>query len=508
MEEATARIRGITPPSRKISVAPLLGTGDPHFVQANRQIVISCPSAFLRASEDEIKALSRKLALLVLDDLHLLDDLYELSIARILSIAKPLRVRIVGLSSSLNDPSDLATWLGVDEASTFAFYPPDRSNPVAVSTRLFNIPHSSALLKSMVKPTYDALKSSTGGAIIFAPSRAACRSIAADLVTQSGTEMDLNGFLGAPQDDVEPMLYRLRDQVLFEPILHGIGYIVPGMKPHDLALILELFASNILRALIVPREGCWTLPVRAETVILMGAQYVRITDTHREYHRDRGDRQVLNYSRQELVQMQGFAIPSAAPQATAGRMFIMCQAEQSVSILRVLKDGLPLESSLPALLSRKASSEASSALWRMMKQRPPPPKPQINRPMVPDLRKKELMDLLGWTYFAHRIKSNPTFYDLHPDTIADGVSRLVDKWFEADEYATPPDTSEEVRSKPKRGPAGSLASMEQNGVVEMNGTGVNQGENAVGGGVGMQVSGESAGDVKIGIKDGETLDDD
>jgi len=343
-------------------------------------------------------------------------------------------MRLVGITSSLDDPSDLASWLGVEGSSRFSFYPKDRGNPITVAIKPFSLPHSATLLKAMTKPAYDIVKSASGQTIIFVPSRAACKTVANDMITQSGTEMDLNGFLTAPRADVEPLLSRLRDLSLHEPILHGIGYILPGAAPSDMALVLELFASGILRVLIVPRDSCWTLPVRASTVALMGAQYVTMSGP------DGSDRRVVNYSRTEIVKMQGFAVTSASHLSEGGRMFVMCQSEQTKSISTLLTSGLPLESTLPDLLRRQSCSESITALGRMIKYRQPPPPPQINRRRIPDLRKRDVMDMIGWTYFSKRVKSNPTYYDVQSGQEAEGVSRLVDEWFRSgtDEFGPVP----------------------------------------------------------------------
>jgi antiviral helicase SLH1 len=222
----------------------------------------------------------------------------------------------------------------------------------------------------------------------------------------------------------------LRTTALFEPLLHGIGWVTNNMPPADFALVLELFASGILRALIVPHDLCWTLPVRAEMVILMGAQYIE-SSGHTSIG-TREDKQVQSYTRQELVKMQGFAVPPVRRQGSAGgRMFIMCQAEQHLSITRTLSDGLPLESTLPSVVSRLASPDAVRALESMLKDRPAPRARQINRPREADLRKRDMVDLLGWTYFALRAKSNPSWYDLNSVIIEEQVSRLVDRWYEA-----------------------------------------------------------------------------
>jgi antiviral helicase SLH1 len=292
--------------------------------------------------------------------------------------------------------------------------------------------------------------------------------------------MDLSGFLKVPRADVEPLLQRIRDQDLYEPLLHGIGYITANMAPSDMALVLELFASGIVRALIAPREACWSLPVRGETVIVMGAQYIEMND---------GERRVVNYSRTELVKMQSFAVTSALPLGSSSqgsRMFVLCQGEQKDTISRALNRGLPLESNLPALLQKKSSQSTQLALDRMLKSRPPPPKPQLHRPRAPDLRKRDMMDLLSWSYLALRVKSNPTYYDIHPGHDEEGVSRLVDEWFVGNEYGAP------MGLDKLNGNGGSRAS----GTASVTESGD---QNPV-------LANEVPSEVKVGEADGETMD--
>ena len=472
--------------------------------------MVTTPSAFLRADQDSLADHIRQLSSIVLEDLHLLDQAYELAIAKILSVAKAGRIRIVGITSSINDPTDLANWLGVDSTSRYSFYPRDRSSPLVVSIKTFSIPHSATLLKSMVKPAYDIVKSSlaNGGTIIFVPSRSACKSVAADLVTQSGTEMDLSGFLSAPREQVEPYLQGLRDQALYEPILHGIGYLNPNGTPSDLSLVLQLFPSGVLRVLIAPRESCWTLPLRAPTVVLLGTQYTVGSGN--------GDRQIVNYSSSELVKMQSLAVISAQHTAGEGRMFVMCEAEQSTIISRVLNDGLPLESSLPSLLVRESHPETISAFGRMFKTRQPPPPPQNNR-RVPDLRKRDIMDFMGWTYFSWRVKSNPTYYDFHRGQENDELSRLVDKWIahSGEEFGPTPSSlgsssrvtslagsmkSNSVASKSKANTASVSLSMSREG----SGASLGSAENKLVRGIG-DIGEEVIGEATVGTTDGEAL---
>ncbi|WVQ84529.1 hypothetical protein IAT38_006683 [Cryptococcus sp. DSM 104549] len=456
--EAIARLRSVLPASRNVATTPLLKSTDFDRLASpsGGAIGITTPHAMMtHASIDQVLCLSR-LALYVLEDLHLLDELYELCVAKILSFARAARTRIVGLASSLGDPTDLAAWLGLDAGpfdedgdrvasappALYSFGPADRSGAISTSIKTFSIPHGPTLLRSMVKPTYDILKQSPGGAVVFVPSERSCITVAADLVTQSGTEMDLDGLLTTPRDQVEPFVERLKDRRMYEPILHGVGYITRDTAPSDLALVLELFASKILRALIVPRQACWTLPVRGDTVIVMGAQYVQTTKPPpakpgTTAKRDaRPERHVLGYSRTELVKMQGFASTSAAPTAPGGRMFVMCQGEQHVAIARTLKEGLPLESRLLSMLKRRNAPSyapdprAVQVLTDMFTGRKAPPLPQRDRPRGIDTRKRDMMDILNWSFFTARYKNNPNYYDIHRDIEVEQVSRAVDVWFD------------------------------------------------------------------------------
>jgi len=90
----------------------------------------------------------------------------------------------------------------------------------------------------------------------------------------------------------------------------------------------------------------------------------------------------------------------------------MCQSEQKDLYSTIINGGLPLESSVPILLSRHGSPDAMEGLEKMLKPRPPPIPPQINRPCQTDLRKRDMMDLLHWSYFAVRCIRNPTYYGL------------------------------------------------------------------------------------------------
>lgn len=359
------------------------------------------------------------LGLVVCEELELLDEHYELGLSRLLQACQTLPIRFVGLSCSINDPTDLASWLRVSAEGCYSFRPTDRDQALSITAQTFTIPPSAILFKVMAKPLYDTLRSlpATDTCVVFVPTRGQCVNCTADLVRLCAVEMSMRGFLSS---DVEPEaleqhLGRLGNSNLVDGVpkasplkdglLKGIGIWHEGIDKSYAETTLRLFLEGVVRVLIVPREAAWTLPARAGLVVVMGTQYVDVRPSTSP--KSTGERQVMEYTLHELVRMQGRAIRHAQ----TGRFHIMCQAEHRDTYMRFLHDGLPLESVLvdsPLLTS-----------------------------VLGDLRKKgsvstkqDALDLLGFTFLAKRIETNPVYYDAPAGGRDIALSRLVDLVFQ------------------------------------------------------------------------------
>ncbi|KAI0660865.1 Sec63-domain-containing protein [Cubamyces menziesii] len=351
-----------------------------------------------------IKESLSKLRLVLCESLELLDAVYELGVSLLLHATQTYPVRFLGISSSLNDPADLAAWLDVDPLALHSFRPSDRDQALTVSTQTFTIPHSAALFKAMAKPAHAAIQAAHGEpAIVFVPSRTQCFPVARDLITQCALEMETaKGYL---PDDVsverlERYLARLQDAAGLQDFLaRGVGFFHDGIAKADRLLMLELYAEGILRVLVVPREACWTLPVRARIVVVLGTQYVRVLPGTEE-------RQVREYALEELVRMQGKAVRH---RGAAGHFHLFCQAEGKDTITRFLNDGLPLESTL---------LEEGSVLrgWYRDRRRDG---------TIPD--RQAAVDVLSFTFLARRLVSNPAYYDAKSTAVNELLSRIVDE---------------------------------------------------------------------------------
>ncbi|CCM04831.1 uncharacterized protein FIBRA_07024 [Fibroporia radiculosa] len=398
--ETAAQLRQV---SKFLDVAVDVVTGDSLLRPfPGKAIRIATPDALLaamsrRSSKQEPLAALR---LALCEDLQLLDATYELGISLLLHATQTYPTRFIGVSSSLNDPSDLAAWLNVDPIGLHSFRPSDRDQSLTTDALTFTIPQSPALLKAMAKPVHSAIKRTPDEpSIVFVPSRTQCRSVALDLLTQCALETETaRGYLPVDvlPDQIELYLGRLHDRELVDIVNRGIGFFHGGMTKADRTLILELYLEGLVRVLIVPRDSCWIVPVRAATVVVMGTQYLHVTEK---------ERQLRDYGLEELVRMQGLAVRHNG----AGHFHLFCQAESKDTAIRFLNDGLPLESKL-------LDTDILRQWYR------------DRREDGTISNKQQAVDMLSFTFLARRLSSNPVYYDGSATSINELLSRIVDSF--------------------------------------------------------------------------------
>lgn len=357
------------------------------------------------------------LRLVVCDNLEQLDPSYELAVSLLIHATQTSPTRFIGISNSLNDSADLAAWLHVDPYALHSFRPRDRDQSLSVHTQTFTIPQSAALFKAMAKPAHAAIQSIPGGsAIVFVPSKGQCRMVALDRITRCTLDTEAEGGylpLDVPQEYLESITARLQDRSLGDFVAKGVGIFHEGISRPDRTLILELYVEGIVRVLLVPREACWTLPVRARVVVVMGTQYYHL-------ERDGADRQLRDYDLQELVRMQGRAVSHGE----TGRFFLFCQAEDKDTYNRFLEDGLPLESRLSTSDGQQVGEgDKADELKRWYRQQ---------RGNGAIRNKLDAVQALSFTFLARRLVTNPAYYDAE-GTKNEALSRLVDRLEEVGE---------------------------------------------------------------------------
>jgi antiviral helicase SLH1 len=340
------------------------------------------------------------LRLVVCDGLEQLNPTYELALSLLRLTEQTSLTRFIGISASLNDASDLAKWLGVEDASIHSFRPQDRDQSLVTLRQTFSIPYSVSLIKAMVKPAHRAIQDSPPGSsvLLFVPSRGQTRSIALDLITRCTLEMEIGrGYISENISDdlLEIYCTRLQDTTLFDFVQKGIGFFHLGIGKADRLLMLEMFAEGIIRVLIVPKDACWSVPTRATVVIAMGTQYIHVEDQGTL-------RQIRDYTLTEVVRMQSRAIQ----QSGTGFFHLFCQAESLETYSRFLDEGLPLESQL---LDSQTFREWVRSFY------------------VANQDKQCIVDVLSFTLLAHRVVSNPSYYGFTTRERDQNLSAIVDQ---------------------------------------------------------------------------------
>ncbi|KAE8216301.1 hypothetical protein CF327_g478 [Tilletia walkeri] len=379
--------------------------------------------------------------LVVAEDLHLLDAPYELVIARLQQKLSDSSVRWVASTVSLQDASSLGAWLDIKVEHQYCFEPKDRPSPLTLSLHALDVTHSLALIKAMIKPTYDKIKqvAPSEPTMIFVPSRAQCSNTAQDLITRLASELDTEAFLGVTPTTIEAYVHALQDRGLGEALFHGIGIYHDGMNTRDQALSLELFRSGIIRVLIVPREACWSVPVRAKLVVVMGTQYVRLAPVlAAEANKNAPPavvRKTVDHPMTDLMRMQGYAVRRGTPESPdpPGECLILCQSSHRDLLHQTLNAGLPLVSEL------SSSEFGTSTLVHEIVE-------LVAGGMIKGAR--DVVDLLSWTYLFHDMQRNPSYYDARDtdalataDRLSDLVDVLIDKLQECDCITTAGESS-------------------------------------------------------------------
>lgn len=352
------------------------------------------------------------LDLVIADNLEQLDSTYELALSLLQFATQTEPTRFVGFSDALHDPSDLASWLNVDAASLYSFRPRDREQSLKISNHAFTMSHSAALFKAMAKPAHMAISEglADGPAIAFVPSRGHCRTVALDLITWATLDSDAGrGYLSPAisEDAIEGYRHYLQDPELIDYITKGVGFYHHGLHKKDRSTILQLYLEGIVRVLVVPRDACWDLPVRASCVVVLGTQYVEVNP-------DTNIRRIRDYKLTDLVRMQSRAVQHQG----TGHFHLFCQAEALDTYSRFLTEGLPLESTL-------AETDHLRSWMRSCE----------NKGI--GLSKQDLFDFLAFSYLSKRVASNPTYYGFTSTNHSENISRIVDQMFEPPTQSPP-----------------------------------------------------------------------
>ncbi len=271
------------------------------------QIIVTTPEKWdivTRKSGD--RTYTQQVKLIIIDEIHLLHDdrgpVLETLVARTLRQIEATQdmVRIIGLSATLPNYEDVATFLRVSDENLFAFN--NSYRPCPLEQQFIGITEKKPLKRYQImnEITYEKVMDQAGKnqVLIFVHSRKETAKTARalrDMCIQNDT---LTKFLteGAASREIlqTEAEATAKSADLKELLPYGFGIHHAGMVRSDRTLVEELFADGHIQVLVSTATLAWGVNLPAHAVIIRGTQI---------YNPEKGDWTEL--SPMDLMQMLG-----------------------------------------------------------------------------------------------------------------------------------------------------------------------------------------------------------
>jgi len=294
--------------------------------------------------------------------------------------------RIMGLSTALANPYDLANWIGIDtqgygvdaKRGLYNFRPSVRPVPMVVHIQGYPGRHYCPRMATMNKPCYAAIKdlSPTKPAMIFVASRRQTRLTALDLISHAAGEENPKSFLHCDDDYIEAVAQSLNDKALRHTITFGIGLHHAGLTSRDRETVERLYLDGHIQVLIATATLAWGVNLPAHLVIVKGTEFF-----------DGKLSRYVDYPVTDILQMMGRA---GRPQFDKeGVAVIMCEESKKTFLKKFLYEPFPVESCLGGRISEVLNAEISIGTINSL---------------------SDAIGYLNWTFYARRVKMNPSYY--------------------------------------------------------------------------------------------------
>ena len=230
----------------------------------------------------------------------------------------------------------------------------------------------------MNKPCYAAIKdlSPHKPAMIFVASRRQTRLTALDLISHAAGEENPKSFLHCDDDYIEAIAQSLNDEALRHTITFGIGLHHAGLTSRDREVVEKLFLDGHIQVLIATATLAWGVNLPAHLVIVKGTEFF-----------DGKLSRYVDYPVTDILQMMGRA---GRPQFDKeGVAVIMCEESKKTFLKKFLYEPFPVESCLGDRMCETINAEVSIGTINCL---------------------SDAIGYLKWTFYARRVKLNPTYY--------------------------------------------------------------------------------------------------
>ncbi|KAG0010834.1 DEIH-box ATPase, partial [Podila clonocystis] len=368
---------------------------------AETQMIVTTPEKWdiiTRKATD--RSYTNLVRLIIIDEIHLLHDergpVLESIVARSLRNMEQSQelVRLVGLSATLPNYVDVATFLRVDtDRGMFHF---DGSwRPCPLKQEFIGVTEKKAIKRFQVmnEVTYEKVMEhvvqATGDQVlVFVHSRKETAKTAATLRDMALENDTINHFVRPDGGSREILLSEAeaaKDAALKDLLPYGFATHHAGMSRPDREAVEELFLAGHIKVLCSTATLAWGVNLPAHTVIIKGTQV---------YSPEKG--RWAELSPQDVLQMLGRA---GRPQFDEyGEGIIITTYPELQYYLSLLNQQLPIESQFVSKLADNLNAEIVLGSIK---------------------NRDEAVQWLGYTYLYIRMLRNPSLYSISPDDLED-----------------------------------------------------------------------------------------
>ncbi|KAI8321181.1 Sec63-domain-containing protein [Martensiomyces pterosporus] len=376
-------------------------TGDSQLTKqqiTETQLIVTTPEKWdvitRKGGEGSYTSLVR---LVIIDEIHLLHDdrgpVLESLVCRLLRTQEQTqqRVRLVGLSATLPNYEDVATFLRVPRDRGL-FYFDARFRPCPLQQEFVGITEKKHIkrLERMDQVCYEKAKkhAASSQVLVFVHSRKETVRTAQRLRDMAVDEADTGLFVksgSATSAILRDEAEATRDQALKDLLPFGFGCHHAGMSRADRRLMEDLFADGRIKVLVSTATLAWGVNLPAHAVIIKGTQV---------YNPEKGC--WCELSPQDVLQMLGRA---GRPQYdTFGEGVIITAHSELRYYLSLLNQQLPIESQLVSRLADSLNAEVALGTIRS---------------------RDDAVEWLGYTYLYVRMLRSPSVYGVSPSELDD-----------------------------------------------------------------------------------------
>ncbi|EOO02053.1 putative sec63 brl domain-containing protein [Phaeoacremonium minimum UCRPA7] len=374
-------------------------TGDRQLTKAQiaeTQIIVTTPEKWdviTRKATD--LSYTNLVRLIIIDEIHLLHDdrgpviesIVSRTIRKTEQTGEP--VRIVGLSATLPNYRDVASFLRVDPQKGL-FHFDGSFRPCPLRQEFIGVTERKAIkqLKVMNEITYTKVLEHVGKnrnqMLIFVHSRKETAKTAR-YIRDKALEMEtINQILksdAGTREVLQEEADQVNDKELKDLLPYGFGIHHAGMSRPDRNAVEDLFAGGQIQVLVCTATLAWGVNLPAHTVIIKGTQV---------YSPEKGS--WVELSPQDVLQMLGRA---GRPQYdTYGEGLIITTQGEMQYYLSLLNQQLPIESQLVSRLVDNLNAEV----------------------VLGNVRSRdEGVEWLGYTYLFVRMLRSPGLYSVGPE---------------------------------------------------------------------------------------------